>query len=159
MNSECMYTVILGVVEEMEAFCAESSINVRIVEKQSGLFVNIDSSRMQQVIRNLLSNAVRYSPPGADVVFEIVKRGNKCEVRILDSGVGIPQHELESIFDAFTRSSRTDKLAGGTGLGLAISRAIVSNHEGTLTAANRSGGGACFTITLPLPHRSTLAAA
>lgn len=158
LADESIGEMVKRVVEDMEAYTAESSIKVRVVEVNDGLRVNVDALRIQQVIRNLLSNAVRYSPQGSHVDIEILREQTFCVVRILDNGVGIPADELESIFDAFTQSSRTDKRAGGTGLGLAISRAIVANHGGTIEADNRPYGGACFSFKIPLSSRVALAA-
>ncbi|MEM7259141.1 MAG: HAMP domain-containing sensor histidine kinase, partial [Pseudomonadota bacterium] len=158
VSEESVHDLINHVVEDMEAYIAESSIEVRVIDKSDNVIVNVDAVRIQQVIRNLLSNAVRYSKARSSVDIEITKQGPYCQIRVMDNGVGIPADELESIFDAFTQSSRTDKRAGGTGLGLAISRAIVANHGGRIAAENRPYGGACFSVKLPLPGLGTLAA-
>ena len=70
-------------------------------------------------------------------------------VVIADSGIGIPESEMDTIFDKFVQSSSTKTGAGGTGLGLAICQEIVGQHRGTIAATNIIGSGACFTVTLP----------
>ncbi len=70
-------------------------------------------------------------------------------VSVIDEGVGIPEEELDKIFDSFIQSSRTDKGTGGTGLGLAISRNIMRAHEGIIFASNNDAGGATFTFMFP----------
>ncbi|MBL8439815.1 MAG: ATP-binding protein, partial [Betaproteobacteria bacterium] len=72
------------------------------------------------------------------------------ELAISDSGIGIPEDELDHVFEKFAQSSATKNGAGGTGLGLAISREIILAHHGTIAARNNPNGGATFTVTLPL---------
>jgi len=121
-----------------------------------------DAVRISQVLRNLLSNAIRYSPEGGRISIEIestcLPNGKRLSdsgklpalvTTISDQGIGIPQEELESIFDKFVQSSTTRSGAGGTGLGLAICREIIETHGGALSARNLDGGGAAFTFTLP----------
>jgi signal transduction histidine kinase len=114
--------------------------------------IQIDPRRIGQVCRNLLANAIRLSPPGAPVSI-VIKRGQDAghvTIEVADRGPGIPEDELEAIFDRFSQSSKTKTGAGGTGLGLTISRSIVELHGGTLVARNRDGGGAVFALSLPL---------
>jgi signal transduction histidine kinase len=123
----------------------------------------LDAKRITQVILNLLSNAIKFSPEGSKIKVELAdteflsgRRASDTEaltalaIHVTDSGPGIPEAELDSIFEKFVQSSLTKTGAGGTGLGLAISRAIINQHRGTLNAVNNPEGGACFTITLPL---------
>ncbi|UCV12043.1 PAS domain S-box protein [Dechloromonas denitrificans] len=122
-----------------------------------------DPNRITQVIYNLLSNAIKFSPDGGRIRIcldaAVLATGRRSEdrgvepaiaIQFIDDGVGVPEEELESIFDKFVQSSTTKNGAGGTGLGLAITRAIVLQHRGTIVATNNVGGGACFTVTLPL---------
>lgn len=120
-----------------------------------------DRKRIQQVLRNLLGNAIKFSPEGGRIALEFGAgslpggrragdNGRMAAVRltVADQGVGIPEDEREAIFDKFTQSSRTGD-AGGTGLGLAICRRIVVDHRGALSARNRPEGGAAFDLLLP----------
>jgi signal transduction histidine kinase len=122
-----------------------------------------DPKQLFQVIVNLLSNSIKFSPEGGSISLAILpaelRHGHSADeqftqpalaLRITDSGIGIPDAELESIFGKFVQSSATRTGAGGTGLGLAISRAIISQHHGTIVAQNNVGGGASFTVTLPI---------
>ena len=112
--------------------------------------ISVDSNRIDQVIRNLLSNALKFSPEKSRV--EIETRVNKTDVviRVLDEGPGVPEEECDSIFDKFIQASSTKSNAGGTGLGLSISRELVVQHGGTILAKNRPEGGAEFKICLPI---------
>ena len=112
-----------------------------------------DAQRVAQVVHNLLTNAHKYTPSGGSIKVELLaiefQQQPAIRMDVLDTGIGIPQDELSSIFDKFNQSSRTRTNAGGTGLGLAICREIVQDHHGNIAAGNQPGGGACFTVTLP----------
>lgn len=112
-----------------------------------------DEDRLLQVFRNLFSNAIRYSPEAGMILVtieEAVREGKRyVHICVSDQGVGIPEEELEAVFDKFIQSSKTHDGAGGTGLGLAISREIIEDHQGRLWAENRAEGGAMFRICLP----------
>lgn len=112
---------------------------------------NGDPVRLSQVVRNLVANAIRFSPPGSKVEVVIERDGRGWALAVRDRGPGIPVDELETIFERFTQSSGTKTGAGGTGLGLQIARGIIDSHGGWLRAANREGGGAVFRAFLPDP--------
>jgi two-component system sensor histidine kinase KdpD len=111
--------------------------------------VPLDFVLMGQVLGNLLDNALKYSP--SDTCLEITVRADEdaAEIALGDRGPGIPPTDLERVFEKFVRIPRGEE-SGGCGLGLPICRGIVAAHGGTLQAANRPGGGALFTIRLPL---------
>ncbi len=116
-----------------------------------------DPVRIGQVLRNLLSNAIRFSPVdgairlvvGAASMGEGAATAPAVRVAVEDHGVGIPEAELETVFDKFVQSSKTRSGAGGTGLGLAICREIVGQHRGTIRAEATPGGGATIVMLLP----------
>jgi two-component system sensor histidine kinase KdpD len=113
-------------------------------------FVPTDEVLIEQVLVNLLENAAKYSPSGSPI--ELSARdesGEQVVVEVSDRGQGLPGDDLERIFEKFYRAPSSTGRAGA-GLGLAIARGIVELHGGRLTAANRSGGGAVFRLTLPL---------
>jgi two-component system sensor histidine kinase KdpD len=109
--------------------------------------VQMDFVLMEQVLVNLLDNAASYTPAGAPIQISATMEGKFLNIRITDSGPGIPPADLERIFDKFYRVPGT--ATGGTGLGLSICRGLVEAHGGTLTAENGPGGGARFVIRLP----------
>ena len=110
-----------------------------------------------QVLRNLVSNAVKFSPPDSTIDLRLERREQSLVVTIADQGVGIAEEELDTIFDKFVQSRRTKTGAGGTGLGLAICREIMAAHHGRVWAQNRLEGGAVLTVELPLASPETLA--
>ena len=111
----------------------------------------IDAPKIQQVVDNLVSNAVKYSPPGSRIHVELRADGDHCSFGVKDQGPGIPENERDKLFKDFGRLSV--KPTGGeksTGLGLAICQKIVLAHRGTISADNLPGGGCEFCVTLPL---------
>jgi signal transduction histidine kinase len=115
--------------------------------------VEADPGRIEQVIGNLLSNAVRHAPPGSAVEVTLEIHANLARLEVADGGEGIPAEALPNVFERFYRADRSrSREAGGSGLGLAISRQLILAHGGSITAANRPQGGAVFTIELPLSN-------
>jgi len=117
----------------------------------SNLVVGVfDAVRIGQVITNILSNAIKFSPKNSVLTATIeINRDKSLLFTLKDSGIGIPEEELEDVFDAFVQSSKTNTGTGGTGLGLAISKQIISAHNGRIWAGNNEGGGVIFCFTLP----------
>lgn len=114
------------------------------------LMAKLDPTRFSQVVRNVLANAIKFSPEGTSVRIQARQPDDtSIEITVQDQGPGIPASELETIFQAFVQSSQTRDGAGGTGLGLAICQKIVSAHGGRIYASNAAAGGAVFHITLP----------
>jgi two-component system sensor histidine kinase KdpD len=114
--------------------------------------VSLDAVLFEQVLFNLLDNAAKYAAPGTTVFIRTWGDRDSVVLQIADEGEGIPQDDLEHIFDKFYRVPKADQIRPGTGLGLAISRGFVEAMNGTILAANRSDRrGAVFTIRLPIP--------
>ncbi|GGK88611.1 hypothetical protein Ppa06_53810 [Planomonospora parontospora subsp. parontospora] len=112
--------------------------------------VRADPVRLRQVLDNLLSNAVRYTPVGGSVAVTARCEGAEAVVAVADTGIGVPAEEYPRLFDRFFRASTAvESGITGTGLGLAVTKAVVEAHGGTVTAAPRQGGGTVFTVRLP----------
>jgi two-component system sensor histidine kinase KdpD len=117
--------------------------------------VSLDAVLFEQVLFNLLDNAAKYAAPGTTIFIRAWRDRTTVCLQILDEGEGIPQSDLEHIFDKFYRVQKTDQVRPGTGLGLAISRGFVEAMNGTIVAGNRTDRrGAAFTITLPAVSES-----
>jgi two-component system phosphate regulon sensor histidine kinase PhoR len=113
-----------------------------------------DPAKLHDVIRNLLENAVNYSPDGATIVLSSARDDHTFTITVADSGPGIPDEDLGRVFERFYRVDKSRARPGGTGLGLAIVKHLVELHGGKAHASNRPGGGAIFTVTLPAdPHQ------
>ncbi|MGB6448495.1 MAG: ATP-binding protein, partial [Xanthobacteraceae bacterium] len=116
--------------------------------------VSLDAVLFEQVLFNLLDNAAKYAAPGTTIFIRTWRDRTTVCLQILDEGQGIPQSDLEHIFDKFYRVQKTDQVRPGTGLGLAISRGFVEAMSGTIVAGNRTDRrGAAFTITLPVASK------
>ncbi len=109
-----------------------------------------DPGRLAQVVSNLVENALRFTPPGGTVTLSSGGSSGMVALRVSDTGVGIPEEELERIFDRFHQAQSGDSRPEGLGLGLAICRLVVGAHGGTIQARNRDHGGAEFLVRLPL---------
>jgi len=140
-------------IAEAEAMARTKGIRLLLSGLEEAQWVQADAPRILQVLRNLLSNAIKFSP--ADAVVEVVlavdvARPDWVEMRFSDTGVGIPEAELESVFDKFVQSTKTKSGAGGTGLGLAICRQLLTAHGGTIHAVNRPAplSGCTFVVRL-----------
>ncbi len=113
---------------------------------------DVDPDLFDQVVWNLLGNAVKFSPSGGRVEIRLIRNDRHAVLEIADDGPGIPEDKLERVFERFFRTdeSRTPgESDSGTGLGLAIAKAIVELHEGSIAVQNRTEGGAVFRVTLP----------
>jgi PAS domain S-box-containing protein len=143
--------VAAGVIEECALLARERGLTVALEVHTADARAWCDRHRVGQVVRNLLSNAIKFSPAGGrvSVVCEDALERGALSLTVQDQGTGIPEDELESIFDKFVQSSKTKSGAGGTGLGLSICRQIVHDHGGRIWAGNRPQGGAFITFVLP----------
>jgi len=109
-----------------------------------------DADRLAQVLRNLISNAIRHTPAGGQVVMRVGRSGEQVTIQVADTGSGIAPEDLPHVFDRFYRGDKSrSRRGGGTGLGLAITRQLVTAHGGRIEVAGTLGLGTSFTITLP----------
>lgn len=148
--------VVEDVLAELEPLAAKQKVKVAYSATEDCTLEAADSAQLGQVVRNLVSNALRFSPAQGTVEVVITHGflaaphdGPCLRLTVSDSGPGVPPAELDLIFDKFFQSSRTRNGSGGTGLGLAICREIVALHGGHIAAANRPEGGAIFEVVLP----------
>ena len=110
--------------------------------------INIDFALMVQVLVNLLDNAMKYAPPEEAITIQADQEGDEIVIAVKDRGPGLPEAELEHVFDRFFRINAEG--ISGTGLGLSIAKGIVEAHNGRIWAENRQGGGAAFSLALPI---------
>lgn len=156
MESVDIWQIAKDAIAELRPISKEKSLKLQISDPPVTAKVLCDEYKMGQVIRNLLSNAIRYSPENGviEVLFEEDRIQREMEsfpalrVLIRDQGIGVPENELDSIFDKFSQSSRTKTGAGGTGLGLSICQEIILAHNGKIWAENNPQAGATFCFML-----------
>ena len=153
------FTPLLEIVQncviEQKSVIEERSITLKWVGVELDTTAYIDSARMGQVIANLLSNAIRFTPIKEEITFgfkfvNLDQNIQAIQFSIANTGVPIPECDLESIFDKFVQSSKHRTGSGGSGLGLSISRNIISLHGGRIWADSNSKQGAVFHVVIPL---------
>jgi len=138
--------VIADLTPSIEAKQQQVAIDVPLDATQ----VDGDPAKLHDIVRNLVENAVNYSPDGADVTLAAARVNGKYTITVADSGPGIPQEDLGRVFERFYRVDKSRSRPGGTGLGLAIVKHLVELHGGEARAENAPSGGAVFTVTLPV---------
>jgi signal transduction histidine kinase len=142
-----------AVVSELRVLARSRDVTVDVSEHESPVVVWADAVRVAQVVQNLVSNAIKFTPAGrsvrVDVSASTLDGADPAPLAVIDEGVGIPPDELEAVFDKFVQSSKTKSGAGGTGLGLAICREIVQQHRGRIWAEANRTAGTTFVVLLP----------
>ena len=137
-------------VKRLLPLARENGIEINL-EMKDELNISGDRLKLQQVIYNVIDNAIKYTPRGGEVETLLTRSGKKAIIRIADTGIGIPAEDLPHIFDRFYRVDKArSRATGGTGLGLSIVKQIVQQHGGTISATSAEGKGTSFEIELPI---------
>jgi two-component system sensor histidine kinase KdpD len=148
--------VIVGVLEYLRPLLDESGLRVELQLDPSATLAHFDPSHIEQVLTNLVTNAIKYAQSEAPVTIETSTLESGCEkaveVAVLDRGPGIPSKDRQRIFEPYVRLTRAIA-PGGLGLGLSICRRIVEAHGGTIEVEDRDGGGSRFAFRLPAHGR------
>lgn len=148
-----MENVVSHVLMEVRSLLEKKSLSIQQIHETDNLMAIADGQRMIQLVMNLVSNAIKFSPEGRTITIRYFDATCNDKpalgLSVMDEGVGIPEGELEAVFDKFTQSSRTKTGAGGTGLGLAICREIAEAHGGKIWAEHAPTGGGLFKILIP----------
>lgn len=140
--------------ERHEGAVAERGVAFDAIVYEGASAVRGDERRLEQVLQNLVANAVRHTPAGGRIHLAATREGELVRLRVRDTGPGIPESQLTRIFERFARVEEArDSSSGGSGLGLAIVAAIVEAHGGTVEASNAPDGGACFDVFLTAASR------
>ena len=143
----------LQVVERFRAEADQRQVEMRLQVNGGDTFpqVNVDKRRIEQILNNLVGNALKHTPGGGEILISLEQGKDRIAMRVADTGSGIPPDALSHIFERFYRADRArSREDGGTGLGLAIAKQLALVHGGDLTAKNRPPGGAEFTLELPV---------
>lgn len=146
LRPAALHDIVRTVVDDLEAVFPRRAI---VVGEDLGLHGNWDEARLAQVVQNLATNAVKYSPPDSVVRIETFRDGDAAALRVHNGGAPIPAGKLSVLFEPFQRASDTGRLARSVGLGLYIARQIVDAHLGSITVASSEQAGTTFTVRLP----------
>ncbi|ADW67594.1 sensor histidine kinase [Granulicella tundricola] len=142
-------------VEQMHLLAEEKNIGLEIETRP--LMVMADSSRIKQVMVNLIDNAIKYTTDGGKIIVTTAATGKMASIEIRDTGIGIPPEALPHVFDRFYRVDKVRaRISGGTGLGLSIVKAICHAHGGNITVTSKDGEGTTMRVMLPLLLSSPL---
>jgi PAS domain S-box-containing protein len=144
--------VVRAVVESVEPAARAKEVALEVALGTEPATIAADAARLQQIVWNLVTNAVKFTPRGGRVKVALRSEATHVELSVSDTGIGIPRHFLPHVFDRFSqRDSSTSRVHGGLGLGLAIAKQLVELHGGTIRADSAGeGAGATFTVELPL---------
>jgi signal transduction histidine kinase len=138
-----------GACESLEALATEKSITLHYDLVPSPVMITADEKKIQRVILNLISNAIKYTPDEGDVFIDTAVKGKNAIVSVRDTGYGIPVDELPYIFDRYSRVKKHQSIAIGTGLGLAIVKSLIDAHNGEISVTSEEDVGSTFTVKLP----------
>jgi signal transduction histidine kinase len=152
LKSASLGLAIEGVVSFLRPLIEEHDVRVELALDPEALWARFDPLRIEQVLANLLGNAIKYAKAEGEIRIEtrrIEAAGHRfIEVGVADNGPGIAFEDRDRIFEPYVRATGESRV-GGLGLGLAICKRIVEAHGGTITVMDRPGGGSCFAFTLP----------
>lgn len=142
--------VAASVMNRFQSQAGKTGIMLEFHQSDENIVSVADPIRLEQILTNLMGNAIRFTPSGGTIRMEVTNQANLVEVTVKDSGTGIPDDSLPYIFDRFYRVDKArNREEGGSGLGLAIARQLARAQSGDLTARNHPNGGAEFRLTLP----------
>lgn len=141
------------IINECDALYLNKKAIKIIFHRCEDASVEADEGRIGQVLRNLCANAIKFSYDYSQIIISLIRTNEGLKFTIKDSGIGIPNSELNDIFDPFTQSSFTKTQAGGTGLGLSICKQIINTHQGEIWAENNIDGGSSFHFIIPIKQR------
>ncbi len=151
------------VLIELDSLISNKQITIITDSPDHNIMVEMDVNRIHQVFYNVINNAIKFSPDQGVILIDISQKSIQkldksikvAEITIQDQGVGVPEEEMQHIFEKFSQSSHTDTGAGGTGLGLSICKDICNYHNATIVVANipAPDKGAKFTIQIPMLHQ------
>ena len=152
---------------DIVAFCSEIVNDFNMLASSEGnkhilvldfcepeVMMMADEKLLRQILTNLISNAIKYSPDGGEVLVTLGSEPNRVTLSVADEGIGIPEKDQPYIFDSFHRATNVEEIEG-TGLGLVVVKRAVEMHQGQISFNNRESGGAVFTLELPRSQEMT----
>ena len=152
--------IINSCIDEQQTRLEEKRISIVKNNFDCDYGAQMDSEKVSQVITNLISNAIKFTPEGGKIYFTISKQDIQLgeplkavpalKVEVCDEGMGVPENELKKVFDKFVQSSKTNTNSGGTGLGLSICQEIIKGHQGIIWADTHPNRGAIFSFAIPI---------
>ncbi|WP_243141267.1 sensor histidine kinase [Alkaliphilus pronyensis] len=138
---------------EVYAHNKQQKLELQLLDEE--VYVYGDEDRLEQVLLNILSNSIKYTPNNGKIVIKLIKMCQDITMEIQDNGIGIPEADMPRIFERFYRVDKArSREMGGTGLGLAIAKEIIEVHDGEIRIISSEGEGTLVVITLPILHEN-----
>ncbi len=152
-----LQSLVSSIVDQLEASATSTGVRMVSILQEGAIHIDADPRRLAQVLLNMIGNAIKFTPPGGNVVIKVNEEVDEAVIRVIDTGIGIAPDTMPRIFELFARGDAAKHaVPDGLGIGLHLVRNIVEAHRGTVAA--RSSGvdkGAAFTIRLPLRRSSS----
>lgn len=143
------------IAESFHSLAENKGVQIHFIPEEAQLIMDFDEVRLQQIVSNLISNAVNFTPKGGHIYISAGTKNDRFILKIKDTGIGIAEADLPYIFDRFYQSDGSHTRHGeGTGIGLALTRELVKLMEGTIAVKSYKGKGAEFEVSLPVRHVS-----
>ena len=143
--------VIRDTAASFEGTCQKKNIKLQLFLTDEQMFVHADMGKIQQVLYNLLDNAIKFSHTDSSIKIETTEKKNKLHISVKDYGIGIPKDEIKLVWDRFYKSDTSrGKDKKGTGLGLAITKEIIQSHGENINVISTQDAGSEFIFTLPI---------
>lgn len=150
MNQVHLQELITSAVAIMNDQAQRKQLSIALPNQTPEILLMTDRDCLQQIVLNLLSNAVAYTPEGGAITIHTEQNAQRVMIQVSDTGIGIPEKDIPRIFERFYRVDKArSRDSGGTGLGLAIVKHLVENLHGQISVKSREGQGTTFTVTLP----------
>jgi len=142
--------LVTSTAEELKLLAEEKSIRL-LIHRVPGIHVEVDRTRLRQVIANLIDNAIKYTQAGGMIEIIVAREENTAVLEVSDNGPGIPAPALPHVFERFYRADKArSRASGGAGLGLSIVKAICAANSAEVKVSSEEGQGACFRVELPM---------
>lgn len=150
-NPKNIVSIMRDMVQSFQSFAEHKGITLKLIYNEDEIIVYLDTDKIDKILSNVVSNALKFTPQRGNVTIEIVKRRDVVEITVSDTGMGIPESETEKIFDRFYQvNSGITREYQGTGIGLSLTKELVELHSGSISVDSEEGKGSVFKIVFPL---------
>jgi signal transduction histidine kinase len=149
LSTENIVEILVSSIDEIRPLADKKNLKIDLVLDKAYLLIEIDPTKIKQVLLNLLGNAVKFTEQGT-IQIRLISHPKEIEIQVSDTGIGLSNEEIKKLFKPFSQAdSSISRKYGGTGLGLAISKKIVQQHQGSIYVISQKGAGSTFVVKIP----------